>query len=513
MPITLVEKEEVAFSTHIEQIEEGYVVGSIWSRQVACAMVLAIADAAGIGMSVAVAAVFRNSVVFHLGRYASQAVTLRWQNAIVWSWIWIVLLLFLAVEGLYTQRRSLWNEIGHLTKAVGLGAVAILATVALAQLGSRVSRFAIITTAVALVVVLPFVRYSVKWALGRVGLWRKRILILGSGEAAKLAIAGLSNDPILGYAVAGVLDTEILAGEEGLGISADNTVKIVGRISEAKEKMLETGSKDILIAMPDCPEEELIALISRLQPHCDSIYVVPHLWGLPMMNLHIDGFLRERVMMLKLSNNLAKPWNSWLKRGLDLILSTAIGLLVFPLCVVIALAIKLDSNGPAIFVQERIGYHGKNFRCLKFRTMHEGGDARLLDYLSKNIAAADEWRRYAKLRGFDPRLTRLGRLLRKWSLDELPQLINVLRGDMSLIGPRPYLPHERSRIGTNLSTILAARPGITGFWQVNGRNHVTLDNRVQLEAWYVRNWTVWLDCIVLIKTVRTVLFPWHDSPA
>jgi len=144
--------------------------------------------------------------------------------------------------------------------------------------------------------------------------------------------------------------------------------------------------------------------------------------------------------------------------------------------------------------------------------MHQGGDARLLEYLSKNVDAADEWRRYAKLRGFDPRLTRLGRLLRRWSLDELPQLINVLRGDMSLIGPRPYLPHERSRIGTNLSTILAARPGITGFWQVNGRNHVTLDNRVQLEAWYVRNWTVWLDCIVLIKTVRTVLFPWHDSP-
>lgn len=510
MPITCVEKEDLAFSSYIDRIEEGYVAGSIWSRQVACAIILAITDMLGIGMSLAFVAVVRNSIVFHLQRYGSRASALQWHNAIIWSWIWIVLLLFLAVEGLYTQRRSLWTEIGHLTKAVGLGAVAILATVALAQLGSRVSRFAIVASALALVVVLPLMRYGVKWALGAVGLWRKRILVLGGGETARLAIAGLSSDPILGYEVAGVLDTEDLVEEGFLDISDSSAVKVIGRIAEAKDKMLITGSKDILIAMPDCPEEQLIALIGRLQPHCDSIYVVPHLWGLPMMNLQIDGFLRERVMMLKLSNNLAKPWNSWLKRGLDIILSTIMGLVVLPICVLIAIAIKLDSSGSAIFVQERMGYHGRKFQCLKFRTMHQGSDVRLEEYLSRNPDAASEWRRFAKLRGFDPRLTRLGRLLRRWSVDELPQLINVLCGDMSMVGPRPYLPHERSRIGNNLSTILAARPGITGFWQVNGRNHVTFDDRVQLESWYVRNWTVWLDCIVLIKTIRTVFFSWRD---
>jgi len=513
MPIAFAEKEEVVFSTPIDGIEEGYVAGSIWSRQVACAVILAFTDMLGIGMSLAVIAVFRNSIVLHLQHYGSQAAVLQWHNAIIWSWIWIVLPLFLAVEGLYTQRRSLWNEIGHLTKAVGLGAVAILATVALAQLGSRVSRFAIVATAVALVVVLPFMRYGVKWTLRLVGLWRKRILVFGGGETARLAIAGLSRDPILGYEVAGVLDTEDLVEEGVLDIWNGSAVKVIGRIAEAKEKMLLTGSKDILIAMPDCPEGQLITLIGRLQPHCDSIYVVPHLWGLPMMNLHIDGFLRERVMMLKLSNNLAKPWNNWLKRGLDIILSAIIGLLVLPLCALIAIAIRLDSRGSAIFVQERMGYHGKKFRCFKFRTMHQGSDARLQEYLNQNADAANEWRSFAKLRGFDPRLTRLGRLLRRWSLDELPQLMNVLCGDMSLIGPRPYLPHERSRIGSNLSTILAARPGITGFWQVNGRNHVTFDDRVQLESWYVRNWTVWLDCIVLIKTLRAVFFPWRDSHA
>jgi lipopolysaccharide/colanic/teichoic acid biosynthesis glycosyltransferase len=127
--------------------------------------------------------------------------------------------------------------------------------------------------------------------------------------------------------------------------------------------------------------------------------------------------------------------------------------------------------------------------------------------LEQNPLAAQEWTVYAKLRHYDPRLTRLGKFLRRWSLDELPQLLNVLRGQMSIIGPRPYLPEESPRIGINLSTILSARPGVTGFWQVNGRNHVTLDERVQLEAWYARNWTVWLDCIVLAKTFRAVLSP------
>jgi lipopolysaccharide/colanic/teichoic acid biosynthesis glycosyltransferase len=182
-------------------------------------------------------------------------------------------------------------------------------------------------------------------------------------------------------------------------------------------------------------------------------------------------------------------------------------LLALPLCLVLAVLIKLDSAGPALFVQERIGYRGGTFWCLKFRTMILDGEEKLAAHLAGNPQAADEWRRYAKLRNYDPRLTRLGRFLRRWSLDELPQLWNILKGEMSLVGPRPYIPQERERISDQISTILSARPGLTGFWQVHGRNHVTLEDRVQLEAWYVRNWTIWLDCIVLAKTFKVVLFP------
>src|SRR6516162_585180 len=139
--------------------------------------------------------------------------------------------------------------------------------------------------------------------------------------------------------------------------------------------------------------------------------------------------------------------------------------------------------------------------------MYINSDKKLEQYLASNGEAAGEWRRYAKLRRYDPRVTRLGRFLRQWSLDELPQLLNILKADMSLVGPRPYLLEERERIGVELPTILSARPGITGFWQVSGRNELTFDERVQVEAWYVRNWVVWLDCIVLAKTFKTVLFP------
>lgn len=479
----------------------------LWSRQVACALLLVLTDVAAIGISLKTAIFLRIHLSPQLDSHIPHHAFSFWRYTVVFGWMWLVLVALLAVEGLYTQRRSLWNEIGHLTKAVGLSLAAILGAVGFTPPGPVVSRPTILLTTINLLIVLPVVRYWTKWTLGRLGLWRKRILILGAADTARLAMQGLTSDPILGYEVAGLLDDDPLKTNQCMGTCRGKPALVLGNLSEAGEQMARTRAKDVLIAMPDLPEEKLLALVHHLQPHCDSIYVVPHLWGLPMMNLHVDGFLRERVMTLKLSNNLAKPWNGWLKRSLDLVLGSLLAFLVFPLGLVLAVLIKIDSGGSALFVQERIGYRGRNFRCIKFRTMFLRADERLAQYLERNPRAAEEWVTYAKLREYDPRLTRLGRFLRRWSLDELPQLWNVLKGEMSLIGPRPYLPRERSRLGVNLSTILSARPGLTGFWQVNGRNHVSIDERIQLEAWYVRNWTVWLDCIVFAKTFRAVLFP------
>jgi undecaprenyl-phosphate galactose phosphotransferase len=385
----------------------------------------------------------------------------------------------------------------------------MFAAIALVQQGPVLSRLTILMTGVILLLVLPVTRYWAKRILGAVGLWRKRILILGATETAGLAVRGFVSDPVLGYEVVGVLDDDPMPRARCFATYRNKPIFVLGSLADASEQLDKTQARDILIAMPDLEDQKVLALVHSLQPRCESIYVVPQLWGLPLMNLKVDGFLRERLMMLKLSNNLAKPWNRGLKRTFDLVMGLIITLLVLPLCLVLAVLIKLDSGSPVLFVQERLGRNGRTFGCMKFRSMHIEGDRMLESHLAGDPVAADEWQKYAKLRTHDPRLTRVGRFFRRWSLDELPQLLNVLKGDMSLVGPRPYLPQERERIGAALFTILSSWPGMTGFWQVSGRNHVTLEDRVELEAWYVRNWTIWFDCIILAKTFRAVCFPHH----
>jgi undecaprenyl-phosphate galactose phosphotransferase len=480
------------------------------SRQSASFLLLLLADMSTIALSLELAISLRTHFMPHVDSHF-QHPTFPFRHYLDYGWLWLVLVVFLGVEGLYTRRRSLWNEVGHLTKAVSLGLVAMLAALGLTGLSPIVSRTTILLMATNLLLLLPIVRFWTKRILGELGLWRKRMLVVGATDIAKLAMRGLTTDPFLGYEVAGLLDDDPRKRGECVVVCGGKPAYVLGNLSEAREQMERTHARDVLIAMPSLPEEKLLALVHELQPYSDSIYVVPQLWGLPMMNLQVDGFLRERVMMLRLSNNLAKPWNGWLKRGFDLLLGAVVTLLLLPLCFILAVLILMDSDGPVLFVQERLGYRGGTFRCLKFRTMYVNGEEILAQHLRHNPHAAEEWRRYAKLRNHDPRLTRLGRFLRRWSLDELPQLLNVLKGEMSLVGPRPYLPQERERIGIDLPTIISARPGMTGFWQVSGRNYFTLEERVQLESWYVRNWTVWLDCIILAKTSRAVLFPQNGN--
>jgi len=508
MPVIMAASEERPFALNESTLVHRVLSARHRCRQVVCVLVLVLTDLSTIAVSLRLAVFLRAHLMPHVSsNFHFWVFPFRYYLA--FAWLWLLPLLFLAVEGLYTQRRALWTEIGYLTKAIGLSLAAVLAAVALTQ--QVVSRATVLLTGANLIILLPVVRFWTKRLLGILGLWRKRILVLGATATASLALRGLTVDPVLGYEVAGVLDDDPEKCGKPVGVYGKQPVYVLGALSEARDQMERTQARDVLIAMPGLSEEKLLALVHGLQPYCESVYVVPQLWGLPMMNLQVDGFIRERVMILKLSNNLAKPWNTWSKRISDLLLGTVLALITFPFLLFLTVLIKLDSEGPGLFVQDRLGYRDSKFRCLKFRTMQTNGDMKLAQYIEGNPDAAEEWRRYAKLRSYDPRVTRLGHFLRKWSLDEFPQLWNVLKGEMSLVGPRPYLPQERERIGAELQTILSARPGITGFWQVSGRNQLTFDDRVQVEAWYVRNWTLWLDVIVLAKTLRAVLFPDNHS--
>lgn len=192
------------------------------------------------------------------------------------------------------------------------------------------------------------------------------------------------------------------------------------------------------------------------------------------------------------------------KRLVDLVVAATLGVLLSPLLLLTALAVKLCTGGPVIYRHRRVGFAGRSFDCLKFRTMVSNGDEILQRYLAANPAAAEEWRRSRKLTN-DPRVTRFGLFLRKTSIDELPQLLNILMGDMSCVGPRPIVTEELERYGAHAHEYLRARPGVTGSWQVSGRNHVSYGDRVKLDAEYVRKWSIGWDLAILARTVPAVL--------
>ena len=184
--------------------------------------------------------------------------------------------------------------------------------------------------------------------------------------------------------------------------------------------------------------------------------------------------------------------------------------LASPVMLVVALLIWVTDGGPAIFSHTRVGFNGKRFACYKFRTMVANSQQVLADYLAKNPEAAKEWEQNWKFKN-DPRITFLGRILRKSSLDELPQLINVLRGEMSCVGPRPVGPDELQRYGACAAEYLQARPGLTGLWQVTGRDAVDYASRVSIDSRYIRNWSIWADVVILGRTVFAVMKFDHAS--
>lgn len=194
-----------------------------------------------------------------------------------------------------------------------------------------------------------------------------------------------------------------------------------------------------------------------------------------------------------------------MKRALDLTAGLFLLIALLPVMVLLCGWIKLNSPGPAIIWQERLGRRGLKFNCYKFRTMFKEADSLLEEYLFNNKEAKKQWDRYQKLKSFDPRLTGPGRFLRRFSLDELPQLVNVINGEMSLVGPRPYLPAELKQLGAHQEKIQTCRPGLTGLWQVSGRNNITFTGRLALDRWYAENLSFGLDLRILAKTIVAVI--------
>jgi Undecaprenyl-phosphate galactose phosphotransferase WbaP len=254
--------------------------------------------------------------------------------------------------------------------------------------------------------------------------------------------------------------------------------------------------------MPHTRREQLAELVGRASISFKHVLIIPNLGGITNSAVVARDFAGTFAVEIK--HNLLVPWVRRCKRALDLVGTLAGGLLISPLLLTIVVLIKLDSPGPAFYGSPRRGSGGRQFRCWKFRTMHSGAERLLDEYLRDNPDLRAEWEQNYKLRD-DPRITRIGRFLRKTSLDELPQLWNVLLGEMSLVGPRPILEAEMPNYGETYELYKRVSPGMTGLWQVSGRNNISYADRVMMNAYYVRNWSIWLDLVILTRTIKIVL--------
>jgi exopolysaccharide biosynthesis polyprenyl glycosylphosphotransferase len=231
---------------------------------------------------------------------------------------------------------------------------------------------------------------------------------------------------------------------------------------------------------------------------------VPELFGLPASNITARGMMEEQAVILRVQNNLARKSNRIIKRIFDIVVTICGGFFILPFMLFIAVIIYLDSEGPIIYKQKRIGQNGKEFNFYKFRSMVKNADTILEEYLNTHESEKIEWQKNFKLKN-DPRVTKIGRIIRKTSIDELPQLWNVLIGDMSLVGPRPLLPNEVERYNSYIEDYKLVLPGLTGVWQVSGRSDTTFEQRAIMDSWYIHNWSIWIDIVYLLKTVLAVV--------
>ena len=336
-------------------------------------------------------------------------------------------------------------------------------------------------------------RYLIRRAVRYKKWWGVPVVVLGSGTSAERIIEKLRRGN-LGLRLAGTFsEQEVLSGHKDL------SRRTAGESTAFKAPHIAPYA---ILAMTNRTNEELGVIIRE---YCSGFGHVLLLSNMPTVcTVGITARDIGGELGVELPQRLFHRSAAFLKRGLDIVLSLLILVLLSPIIAAIVIAIKCTSHGPVLFGQSRCGQNGEVFRALKFRTMMVDAERSLDDYLRSNPEYRLEWQRDHKLK-HDPRVTSLGKGLRRASLDEIPQLVNVLTGQMSLVGPRPIVSQEIARYGHGYRLYTRVRPGITGLWQVSGRNNTTYEERIAFDEYYVHNWSMWLDLYILLRTVKVVI--------
>jgi len=413
------------------------------------------------------------------------------QQLTVLACIAIGLCCWFARTGHYTERRLFRADLGGILSASLIGLL-INGFVEFAS-KTNFSRLWLVLSWMLAALLIPCGRIALRRVLLSLGAWQVNAVIIGKGAHRGSIASSLSKHLYLGYNV--VLDG-----------SVSNYVDQSHRSSGSRLDRLvqETNAHTIILVPTDDEMQCLGNVVDALNVRMIPYKLVPPIDKLPLAGLSAQSFLSSDAVVLTVQVGLASPISQSLKRLFDIVASSLLLVMLTPIFLMVSLAVAAD-GGPVFFAHERIGHRGRVFGCLKFRTMIPNAAAVLEQLLARSPAAQREWNSTHKLRN-DPRKTKIGSMLRAASIDELPQLINVLRGEMSLVGPRPVVQQELlDHYKSDHSYYLLVRPGITGLWQISGRSDTDYERRVHLDAWYVRNWSLWGDIIILAQTLPAVI--------
>lgn len=405
--------------------------------------------------------------------------------------------LMLYSAGFYRSHRTLplAEEIWASTK-VAIGGTAVLALLVYGLRLDFVSRWLLVVFAAVNFAFLAtekvILRLTSRWVRAR-GYNFRTVLLVGTGQKAAQLADFLEAHPHWGFRVIGYLDDE-----NGGEIRRANRWPSLGRITDFESVLLKEVVDEVVFVIEKgklSAYEEALLVAERhgVRAHV-SLDIFPHVFARPVLE-ELDG-----VPLLSFTTTPSNPGQLLIKRGVDLAVSLALSLVTLPIQVLAAIAIRLTSSGPVFFRQVRCGLNGRHFTLLKFRTMDSDAEDRLLEISHLNEMSGPVFKASK-----DPRLTPVGRILRRLSIDELPQLLNVIRGDMSLVGPRPPLPEEVSHYESWQRRRLSMSPGLTCLWQVSGRNEVDFDRWMALDLKYIDTWSPMLDLKILLKTVPAVL--------
>lgn len=388
-----------------------------------------------------------------------------------------------------TRRMVTTNEFMLILKANIVSIIGIFFMIAIAKMGDEVSRFIILSHFI-LNSFNPIWSYLIKKYAFKFSFLRRPVFAICDDKGIENIKKWFDDGNPFGY------DVEIV-----LNLSEQSLIDVHKRV----ENLIQNDKYDsVVIDFETNDIHELNDLMDHIQTNVHRVIILPKISKMPVINGELISSIHHKGMAFYVRNNLLSPFDRIVKKIFDFCMAIVLIVVFSPVLLALYALVYISTNGKPLFKHERIGKNGLKFKIYKFRTMYLDAEEKLQELLENCEECKQEWESDFKLKN-DPRITKIGRFLRKTSLDELPQLINVIRGEMSLVGPRPIIEKEVEKYASYFDYFKAVKPGITGLWQVSGRNDIDYDERVQLDVWYTRNWSIELDLQILIKTIVVVL--------